>query len=91
MNCIGRVFEERPREVWSNDGRWCYWTLPPRGSRVFHAQHGNTFALSPDGFEWVLLVDVPVWYPTDRWFREVDGCMVLVPSFENERNARMTG
>ncbi len=89
MNCIGHVFEEKPQEVWN--AKRCYYTAPPRGSRLFRAEHGNAFARSLDGFEWVLLADIPVWYPTGRWFEEGFGSMVLVPSFEAMRNARWGG
>lgn len=91
MNCIGHVFEEKPQVAPSHPA---HYTSPPRGSRLFRAEHGNAFARSLDGFEWVLLADIPVWCPTGRWFEEDVfglGVMAVVPSFETMRNARWGG
>ena len=85
MSCIGHIFDERPTVVtvpeWraGRTGRVeIGYTCPPAGSKIVREAHGNAFAYSPDGFEWVLLADKPVWVPT--------GLHKGYPSIELSRN-----
>ena len=88
MNCIGHIFDERPTVVtvpeWraGRTGRVeIGYTAPPFGSKIVREAHHNAFAYAPDGFEWVLLFDHPVWVPT--------GSHKGYPSIEDSRNFRM--
>lgn len=85
MRCTGHVFNERPKVARSHIG---HYSVPPRGSVISRQVHGQSFAISPDGFEWVLLCDVPVWTPTGRWFWWTDQLRtdIYYRSVENTRN-----
>lgn len=65
---IGYVFTGQPVEAPTHPA---HYNFPPRGSVVTARTQRNLFAMAPDGFEWVLLADVPVWTPTGRYFKEI--------------------
>lgn len=89
---IGHVFDGQPQVAPSHPG---HYTAPPRGSKVTKGArpNSNLTAVSPDGFEWELLVDLPVWTPTGKLYRPPiiagigNDCIL---SIEGERDATMS-
>ena len=86
MNCIGHIFDEQPQVKPSDP---CHYNVPPRGSLIVGQMYGNSFALAPDGSEWVMFCDVPEWTPTGQFWHETEECFEAVPSIEELRNFTM--
>jgi hypothetical protein len=83
------VFESQPIPCDESICRAGY-DVPPRGSRTVGIVRGNLLAIAPDGFEWILCIDEPVWVPNGYWWDfDSHPNKVQVPTIEPLRNFKM--